>query len=189
MAAALLFAAAPAPVFAQASYTGSSEGFVGSTDKKPRPLEELNEQEFNDEMQRAQPQLPPVFETVQPPVALNEDGTAADTADDPCAAYLDNFDGYTLCQDRIQKIEKMKNGQKNRKDTYGTQQKIRASDQRRIDAEKAAAEAAAAEEAEKAAADEAAADTTGEEKEKTRAEKAREEKENRLAPKKIGNKK
>lgn len=195
-AAALLVAGQAADAPAQSSYTGSKEGFVGTKAKKPPALEDMSEQEFNDEMERARPALPPVFENVQTPTAINEDGTAAATADDPCAAYLNNYDGYTLCQDRMQKIQKMKDGQKTRKDAYGTQQKIRASEQRRIDAEKAAAEAAAAEEKAKEdaakAEDEKATDTAEggekaeEEKEKTPAEKALERKEERLQPKKIG---
>jgi|GEM_PF-1823834 len=193
LAVALLVSGTPVTLFAQSSYTGSTEGFVGTKAKKPPALEEMDEQAFNDEMERTRPQLPPVFENVQAPTAINEDGTAAATAEDPCAAYLGNFDGYTLCQDRIQKIQKMKDGRKTRKGAYGTQQKIRASEQRRIDAEKAAVEAAAAEEkakeeATKAADENAAEDNAAaeEEKEKTPAEKARERKEERLKPKKIG---
>lgn len=186
---------------AQSSYTGSKEGFVGSKAKKPVvPLEDMSEDEFNDEMERTKPRLPPVFESVKTPTALNNDGTAAATAEDPCAAYLGNFDGYTICQDRMQKIQKMQDGKKTRKEMYGTQQKTRASEQRRIDAEKAAADAAAAAEkaaieaaktdeekaadAAKAAAEAAAAAEAN--REKTPTEKYIEQKAERLKPKSIG---
>ena len=136
-AAALFVFGASAEARAQSSYTGSKEGFVGSKAKKPVvPLEDMSEDEFNDEMERTKPRLPPVFESVQTPTAMNNDGTAAATAEDPCAAYLGNFDGYTLCQDRMQKIQKLKDGKQTRKEMYGTQQKTRASEQRRIDAKK-----------------------------------------------------
>lgn len=182
-----------ADAFAQSSYTGSQEGFVGSTAKKPRPpLEDMDEEEFNDTMERQTPSLPPVFDNVQTPTAVNDDGYAEDTADDPCAAYLDNYDGYTICQDRMQKIQKLKDGQKARQENYGTRRTVRPSEQRRIDAEKAAEEAKAAEEKATEEKAEEEALTVGEEKpaaeekEKTRLEKYQERKDEYIRPKRIG---
>ena len=178
--------------FAQSSYTGSKEGFVGSTAKKPRPpLADMDEDEFNDTMERQTPALPPVFDTVEPPTAINEDGYAEDTAEDPCAAYLDNYDGYTICQDRMQKIQRLKDGQKARQESYGTRSTIRPSEQRKIDAQKAAEEAAKTDEeraAEKKAAEEAAAaeKAEAEKKEKTRLEEYQERKDEYIRPKRIG---
>lgn len=191
--AALFVFGTAADSFAQSSYTGSREGFVGSTKKKPAPaLEDMDENQFNDEMKRQTPQLPPVFDNVQAPKSVNEAGYAEETVNDPCAAYLNNYDGYTICQDRMNKIQKLKDGQKTRQESYGTRQTIRASEQRRLDAEKAAAEAAEAAKAEeeKAKAQEekpAEENTETEEpKEKTRLEKYQEQKEERIRPKRIG---
>jgi hypothetical protein len=100
----------------------------------------------------------------------------------------------------MQKIQKMQDGKKTRKEMYGTQQKTRASEQRRIDAEKAAADAGSAAEkaaieaaktdeekaadAAKAAAEAAAAAEAN--REKTPTEKYIEQKAERLKPKSIG---
>lgn len=176
--------------FAQSSYTGSKGGFVGSTEKKPRPqLEDMDEDEFNDTMQRQTPPLPPVFNNVETPTAVDDDGYAEESAEDPCAAYFDNFDGYNTCQDRMQKIQKLKDGQKTRQESYGTRRDIRPSEQRRIDAQKAAEEAAKAEQekAEEPAEPEAAEEKAGDGKEeKTRLEKYQERKDEYMRPKRIG---
>lgn len=74
------------------------------------------------EQTEAANKLPPVFNNVEKPTAVNEDGTAAVTAPDPCAAYLGNFNNYTICQDRMQKIQKMRDGQKNRLKKHSKQQ-------------------------------------------------------------------
>ena len=189
--AALFVFGTAADSFAQSSYTGSKGGFVGSTAKKERPpLEDMDENQFNDEMKRQTPQLPPVFDNVQTPTAVNEDGYAEDTADDPCAAYLDNYDGYTICQDRMNKIQKLKDGQKSRQESYGTRRTIRPSEQKKIDEKKAAEEAAAKEAAEKEGNKEEAAPAEKkaeeEKKEKTPLEKYQERKDEYIRPKRIG---
>ena len=152
--------------------------------------DDISEEEFNEEVNRLPRALPPVFDSVAPPTAINEDGYAEGAAsDDPCAAYLNDFNGYTFCQDRMQKIEKMKAGRERRKADYGTTQPIRPSEQRRIDAEE---KARAEEEAEKGTAETAeekpAEKAEEPEKEKTPAEKLRERKEEYLKKKPIGGK-
>lgn len=47
-----------------------------------------------------------------------ETAPAEETADDPCAGSMDNIDSYTVCQDMIQKIERMKKGNAARKEVY-----------------------------------------------------------------------
>lgn len=189
--ASLLILAGPQSAVAQSSYTGSKEGFIGSPKKaQPPSIDDVGEEEFNDQVNN----LPPVFDTVAPPGNINADGYAEGAAsDDPCAAYLNDFNGYTVCQDRMQKIEKMKAGRERRKSDYGTKQPIRPSEQRRIDAEKAAEEKARAEEEAKnkkedtkSAEENTEEQTDKPEKEKTRLEKYQDQKDEYIKKKPIG---
>ncbi len=64
------------------------------------------------------PSLPPAFETVEPPVTTPAAAPATPEQavpefKDPCASY-GNGDAYNLCQDRIKKIERMRDA-KNRR--------------------------------------------------------------------------
>lgn len=63
----------------------------------------------------APPSLPPAFDTVVPPVVAPAAAPAAAMPQfkDPCASY-GNGDAYNLCQDRIKKIERMRDA-KNRR--------------------------------------------------------------------------
>lgn len=180
---------------AQGSYTGSKEGFIGSTKKAPPPpLDDVGEEEFNQQVNSLPPSLPPVFDTVATPGSINEDGYAEGAgSDDPCAAYLNDFNGYTVCQDRMQKIEKMRAGKERRKSDYGTTQTTRASEQKRIDAEKAAEEKARAEEEAKnkeehkeSAETKTEEQTDKPEKEKTRLEKYQDQKDDYIKKRPIG---
>lgn len=187
--------AMPHGAAAQGSYTGSKEGFIGSNKKAPPPpIDDVSEEEFNEQVRDLPRALPPVFDSVAPPTSINADGYAEGAeGDDPCAAYLNDFNGYTVCQDRMQKIEKMKAGRESRKSSYGTTQKTRASEQRRIEAEKAAEEKARAEEeAKNKEEDKESAETKAEEqadkpeKEKTRLEKYQDQKDEYIKKKPIG---
>src|SRR5690606_2905605 len=42
----------------------------------------------------------------------------AEVPDDPCAAYMDNYNAYTFCTDRYKKIERMRSGTEKRRATY-----------------------------------------------------------------------
>lgn len=190
--------ATPAAAVAQDSYTGSREGFIGAPAKPPAsaydpaPYDDVGEEEFNEQVNRLPRALPPVFDSVAPPAAINEAGYAEGTAsDDPCAAYLNDFNGYHVCQDRIQKIERIKAGKERRRSDYGTAQPIRPSEQRRIDAEKAAEEKARAEEEAKAIAEGRVPEKPAEQaeeppREKTPAEKNLERKEEFIKKRPIG---
>jgi hypothetical protein len=65
------------------------------------------------------PTVPPVMMdmTQQQPVPQPQQATApqqAPTPPDACAAYMASYDAYTVCQDRMQKIQRMKDAQQKR---------------------------------------------------------------------------
>jgi len=109
-----------APAQAQSSYTGATQGFVGQKNPTPRAVPPV-------EYPQATPSnLPPVFDNVAPPSlpATTASGEGSDAVEDPCSAYTDSYDSYTLCQDRIQKIQRMKDAKSKRQANdakrYGT---------------------------------------------------------------------
>lgn len=98
-----------APAQAQSSYTGATQGFVG--EKRP-PARATPPEDYAP----VPTKLPPVFDNVAPP-PLPATATAADgdtAVEDPCSAYTDSYDSYTLCQDRNQKIQRMKDAKAKR---------------------------------------------------------------------------
>lgn len=65
----------------------------------------------------APPSLPPVFDGMTGEGAAIEEAAEEDLRDenDPCAEYEDG-DGYNMCQDRIRKIERMRDAKNRRMD-------------------------------------------------------------------------
>lgn len=57
------------------------------------------------------PSLPPVFGSVKQADAPKND---VPPVADPCAEYADSYDGYNMCQDRIKKIERMREAKERR---------------------------------------------------------------------------
>ncbi len=60
------------------------------------------------------PSLPPVFGSVKQADTPKDD---VPPVDDPCAEYTDSYDGYNMCQDRIKKIERMREAKQRRMGT------------------------------------------------------------------------
>lgn len=96
------------PAMAQeddADYAGTQgfQGFVGR---------DANSPVMQAQPDPAPPMLPPVFSTVKESAAHEE--AAAPPVADPCAEFTDSYDSYNVCQDRIKKIERMRDA-KNRR--------------------------------------------------------------------------
>lgn len=67
------------------------------------------------------PTLPPAFgqnavAPVPAPAAVPQAAPTTPPVKDPCAAYMNSYDSYNLCQDRIKKIERMKEAMQKRVD-------------------------------------------------------------------------
>lgn len=60
------------------------------------------------------PTLPPAFDPVTAPPATTTAAPAAPAAPDPCAAFAASADSYLMCQDRMQKMERMKEANQRR---------------------------------------------------------------------------
>jgi len=69
-----------------------------------------------------------------------EQAPAAEASDDPCAASMDNIDSYTVCQDMIQKIERMKKGAATRKEVYHPKPKEEPKEEKKEEGDKKVAE-------------------------------------------------
>lgn len=110
----LVFAAmllAVSPVLAQSS-GGATQGYIGSDPNAAPPSPPPGSITTAAPPVRAEPPtLPPVFDTVRTsePEKPEEPAVA-----DPCADFADSYDAYNICQDRMKKIERMRDA-KNRR--------------------------------------------------------------------------
>lgn len=112
-AAALMAAGAlAAPALAQPS-GGATQGYIGSDPRTTPPALPPGSVTTASPPARAEtpPTLPPVFDTVRAsePAKPEEPAVA-----DPCADFAGSHDSYNMCQDRIKKIERMRDA-KNRR--------------------------------------------------------------------------
>lgn len=85
-------------------------GFIGRDTNTPPPADEGGVTQAQPDL--APPALPPVFSTVRESAPHEEDTTPA--VADPCADFTDSYDSYNICQDRVKKIERMRDA-KNRR--------------------------------------------------------------------------
>jgi|GEM_PF-2302570 len=101
----------------QGDYTGTAMegGFIGQNGNTPAPAPEASRDiPMPVAGSDAPPALPPVFEAVKE--AEQSDDGASGVAD-PCADFADSYDGYNMCQDRIKKIERMREAKQRRMGT------------------------------------------------------------------------
>lgn len=97
-----------APASAQEYGGGAAQGYIG---QEPAPFKPGSVTSAQSAADPAPPTLPPVFDTVR--AGENEDEKAPAIAD-PCADFAGSYDAYNVCQDRIKKIERMRDA-KNRR--------------------------------------------------------------------------
>jgi hypothetical protein len=104
--------AAPAAAQDAGGYgSGATQGYIGQDpNAAPPTLPPGSVTSANP----APPTLPPVFDTVRE--AESEDDAQPAVAD-PCADFADSYDGYNMCQDRIKKIERMRDAKHRRMGT------------------------------------------------------------------------
>lgn len=86
----------------------ADSGVIGSDDNRPAAARPNDDSDLP-------PSLPAVFDGAATPAAAEEEDEGPDE-NDPCAAYEDG-DGYNMCQDRIRKIERMRDAKNRRMGT------------------------------------------------------------------------
>jgi hypothetical protein len=108
--------AAPSAAQDGGAYSGSAtQGYIGRDPSAPPPaLPPGAVAPAQRAADPAPPTLPPVFDTVR---AAESEDTAAPGVEDPCADFADSYDGYNVCQDRIKKIERMRDAKHRRMGT------------------------------------------------------------------------
>jgi len=100
-----------APAWAQ-SGSGATQGYIGSAPSTTPPALPPGSVTTASPPARAEPPtLPPVFDAVRASEPAKQEEPAVA---DPCADFAGSYDGYNMCQDRIKKIERMRDA-KNRR--------------------------------------------------------------------------
>lgn len=95
--------------------SGATQGYIGQDPNAAPPvLPPGSVTSAQPTTSPAPPTLPPVFDTVR--AAESQDNTQPAVAD-PCADFADSYDGYNMCQDRIKKIERMRDAKHRRMGT------------------------------------------------------------------------
>jgi hypothetical protein len=107
----LMAAGFATPALAQSS-GGATQGYIGSDPSTTPPALPRGSVTTASPPVRAEPPtLPPVFDTVRASEPAKQEEPAVA---DPCADFAGSYDGYNMCQDRIKKIERMRDA-KNRR--------------------------------------------------------------------------
>lgn len=108
--------AAPAAAQDASGYgSGATQGYIGQNPNAAPPvLPPGSVTSAQPTANPAPPTLPPVFDTVR---AAEGQDTAQPAVADPCADFAGSYDGYNMCQDRIKKIERMRDAKHRRMGT------------------------------------------------------------------------